>query len=207
MDQFATYSKYYSTDDAAFLIELLKKNDIPYEMNSEKNLLDKVYIGESLDPMFELRIRRDQFANVNKLLEQKASQDFSRPGFTHYLDDFSIDELKNVLHEDDSWSAYDVQIAKLLLQQKGVIVPTHANTLKEDFLGERVKTDWLVLGYILALMWGIGLFVGWSLVYARKTMPDGHSVLMYDDYSRKHGRYLIIIGVLAIVIYVIRIIM
>jgi hypothetical protein len=56
MAQYITYTKYYAPEDAQFLITLLQQHNIPYSFQHEVNQLDKVFIGEPVDPMFELKI-------------------------------------------------------------------------------------------------------------------------------------------------------
>jgi hypothetical protein len=64
MDQFATYSKFYDAEDASFLLGLLKEKEIPYETAEERNQLDHIYLGESLDPMFAIKIPREKFSGL-----------------------------------------------------------------------------------------------------------------------------------------------
>ena len=118
MDQFATYSKFHDAEDASFLIGLLKEKEIPYETAEERNQLDHIYLGESFDPMFAVKIPRDKFVVVNSLFADKATKDFSNPDFSYYLIDYNVKELTEIIQDSDNWSPYDVQIAKLILQQK-----------------------------------------------------------------------------------------
>src|SRR5687768_14174408 len=70
MLQYGTYLRFYSPDDAQFLIEILHPRNIPYKLEHEVNQLDKVYIGESIDPMFALQIPTAHFNVVNDLLAE-----------------------------------------------------------------------------------------------------------------------------------------
>jgi hypothetical protein len=218
--EFATYSKFHDAEGSSFLVALLNTHQVPYKTVQEQNQLDHVYIGETLDPMFAVQIPRDKFALVNNLLADKATEDFSNPSFTHYLNEFNIDELKSVVYESDSWNAYDVQIAKLLLKKRSGVVTANIDKLKEEeLLGEKIETQNLVLGYslvflgllttasssLVSLFTLAGVLIGASIVYSKKTSSSGQSVFIYEPKSRKRGMEMLVIGiiVLAIVLYII----
>ena len=94
MAQNATYTKFYAPEDAQFLITLLQQHHIPYSLEHEVNQLDKVYLGESIDPMFALKIPTDRFSDVNGLLAEQAKFDMLQPGFEHILQSSTIEESR-----------------------------------------------------------------------------------------------------------------
>ena len=118
MSQYATYSRFYSPDDAQFLITLLQQRNIRYSLEHEVNQLDKVYLGHSVDPMFALRIPAEQFSAVNTALAEQAKADMAKPDFEHMMQSYSTEELQEIVNEPTGWNAYDLQVAASLLAEK-----------------------------------------------------------------------------------------
>jgi hypothetical protein len=85
MAQYATYTKYYAPEEAQFLMTLLQQHDIPYALEHEVNQLDKVYIGETVEAMFVLKVPNNRFNDVHALLAEQAKADMARPDFEHHL--------------------------------------------------------------------------------------------------------------------------
>ena len=47
---------------------------------------------------------------------------------------------------------------------------------------------WVILGYISSLFGGvIGMFIGSILISAKKTLPDGRVVYVFNEGNRKHA--------------------
>ena len=141
-----TYSRFQTPEDSQDLLAILNQHNIPYELEKEPNPVGSIYFGETLDPMISLRIPADKFDEVNSLLARKAEQDFSQPGFEHYLQSFEKSELEDLLTNPFDWSAYDIQIAKLLLRS----APSQTQIV--DFKPETLEIKWLIIGYINSLL-------------------------------------------------------
>jgi hypothetical protein len=204
MLQYATYSRFYSPDDAQFVITLLQQRNIPYSLEHEKNLLDKVYLGESIDPMFALRVPAEQFSAVNNALSDQAKADMAKTGFEHMMQSYSTEELQEVVNEPSGWNAYDLQVAASLLAEKTqgqVTVPVDST---ETFVPYDLPVIWRVLGYTACILGAsfffylsIAGFLGGLVVnQATKTLKDGTTVKMYSPESRRHGLRLMILGTL-----------
>jgi hypothetical protein len=208
MAQYATYTKFYSPDDAQYLIALLQQHNIPYQLEHEVNQLDKVYIGEGVDPMFALQIPVDRFTDVNGLLAEQAKFDMLQPGFEHILQSSSIEELREIISDPSSWNAYDVQVAASLLSEKtheAVTAP-----LNDDITYKPVKLEliWVILGYLACLLGASyffflaigGFLAGLVVNQAKKTLKNGSTVKMYDRSSRLHGRIMMILSTVCLAI-------
>jgi 5-bromo-4-chloroindolyl phosphate hydrolysis protein len=54
---------------------------------------------------------------------------------------------------------------------------------------------WVILGYISSLFGGvIGMFIGSILISAKKTLPDGRVVYVFNKGNRKHGKIILYLG-------------
>jgi hypothetical protein len=207
MAQFVTYSKFYSPEEAQFLISLLQQHNIPYSFEHEVNQLDKVYLGDSIDAMFALQIPTDRFSDVNGLLAQQAKADMTQPGFEHLMQSYSTAELKEIINDPAGWNAYDLQVAASLLSEKTnvpVAVPLNAATFEPI----KLELVWVILGYIVSLLGAsyffylalAGFFAGLVVNQAKKTLKNGTTVKMYDRSSRVHGRIMMILSSLCLFI-------
>jgi hypothetical protein len=201
MSQLATYTKFYSPDDAQFLIALLQQHKIPYSLEHEVNQLDKVYIGDSISPMFALQIPTNRFSEVNALLAEQAKADMAKPDFEHLMQSYSNEELREILQSPDGWSAYDLQVAASLLAEKTkgeVIAPVN----EENFVPLKLELIWVILGYLVCVLGAsyffflaiAGFFAGLVVNQAKKTLKNGTIVKMYDKSSRRHGRIMMVLA-------------
>ena len=204
--QNATYTKFYTPADAEFLVTLLQQHNIPYTMEHEVNQLDKVYIGDSMDPMFVLKVPANRFNDVNELLAKQAKADMLQPGFESQLQGYSIEELQEILQEPAGWSAYDIQVAKSLLAERNAEVPEATALVAgaDAYEPVKVKTIWIRFGYIASIA-GLttifylsmaGLFAGLALTQSKKTLPNGSTVKAYTEEDIKHGKNMIFLSLI-----------
>lgn len=207
MQAYATYAKFYAPEEAETLISLLKQNEIPYAMEHEVNQLDRVYIGESPDPMFALRIPANKFPDANGVLARQARIDMGQPGFAHQMQSYSPEELKEILENPEGWSAYDLEVAKSLFGDREPLAePVKAETYEPA----TVKRQWIIAGYLLCLTGIIhiaffyfalgGFFAGISILQAKKTLKDGTTVHQYAEADRSHGRRMMFLSILFLVL-------
>ncbi len=205
MTSYAVFSRFYTADDSALLTGLLDQHAIPYTLDHEVNPLDTVYVGESPDPMFVLRLPPDRFKQVTGLLAAQARQDFNQPGFTHYFMEYDIPELEAVVNDPNDWNGYDLQMAELVLAQKNPSANDTGklSTYSSSYQPEKIKPKWLVLGYMLCFFPLIGVFIGLSVIQAKKTLSNGETVNLYDKDSLWHGRVMVAAGAAFTVVAVI----
>ena len=199
-----TYTRFNSSSDSEYLIELLQKNDIPYELIEESNQLTNVFLGESLDQLYVLKIPAEQFNKVNQILASEASVDFKKEGFIHYFSDFSKDDLINVLNSPNDWNSYDTEIARLYLERDYQITKTASSKYADSYIPESISLQWLVVGYISSFSI-IGLIGGSLVRTSKKTLPNGKRVFIYDKSTRLHALIIFCIGVIGTTFFFLRI--
>ncbi|HLK29284.1 MAG TPA: hypothetical protein VKT28_11955 [Puia sp.] len=197
-----TYTRFNSSEDSEYLVELLKKNNIPYELVHERNQLDNVYFGEALDQLYALKIPADQFNQLNQILADEAKIDFNKSGFAHYFSEFSKEELIDILNSPNDWNAYDKEIAKLCLEKNYQINDTAALNYVDSYTPENISLPWLIVGYLFSFSI-VGLIAGSIVRTSKKTLANGKSVFMYNDSTRQHALIIFIIGIVGTVYYLI----
>jgi hypothetical protein len=59
----------------------------------------------------------------------------------------------------------------------------------------------IIAGYVFALLGGlVGVFIGQYLSGYRKTLPSGEVVFAHSDNVRKHGRYILTLGTIMLLV-------
>jgi hypothetical protein len=206
--QYATYTKFYAPEDAQFLITLLQQHNIPYTLEHEVNQLDKVYLGETIEAMFVLKVPGNRFNDTHALLAEQAKADMALPGFEHHLQTYTAPELQEILREPAGWSAYDIQVVKALLVEKAggqVTVPVDEAV---SYVPVKLDQKWIVLGY-LACVVGLtslfylsmaGFFSGLAITQAKRTLKNGDTVKTYTKEDLIHGRAMMALSLVFMVI-------
>lgn len=135
----------------------------------------------------------------------------------HYLNEYSLKELEEIVIEYDKWSPDDVSYAYMLLKKKGVSLTDkeieaernkRLNKLKET----KEVSDWVFIGcYILAVLGGfLSVFflffppiLGWNYMVLKKNLPNGTKTYVYSEKTRKRGATLLLITSFIAIIWVV----
>jgi hypothetical protein len=202
--EYATYNKYYSPEEAQFLITLLQQQAIPYTLEHEVNQLDKVYLGETIEAMFALKVPGNRFNDIHALLAEQAKADFAQPGFDHYLQSYSAAELQEFLNDPIGWNPYDSQIAKMLLAEKtGEEETVQPVSAPLDFEPVKIDKKYITLAYIACFLGlttyvyfgATGFFAGLAINQAQKTLQNGNTIKFFKEEDRKHGRNIMFLSI------------
>lgn len=194
------YSKYATPEDADELILLLKEHNIPFVLEDNSQRKSNVIVADVFDFDVLLKARSEDFPKIKKLVAENNPLTLDEVDEKHYLFDFSDDELRDVFQKNLEWSNFDVSVAQLILEKRGVAVEREVNKTgiyKKDYIPESAPTWLIVLGYCMS---GglIGLVIGLRLWQLTKTLPDGEAVMRFDDKTRNHGMIITIIGAVLI---------
>jgi len=204
MAELLTYSSFHSMPEAQELIDLLENSKISFQLVHEKGLLDKIYIGESIDPMISVKIPEDRFEDVNALLLSKAKSQLTDINPDYYLFSFSNQELIAVTNNRDEWNHFDQALALKILSDRKIDIPTNTEigTDAYSYTPLHIEKGWLIPEYIIAVLIPYaGIVTGLATLYAYKTLKSGEKVKMYDAASRQHAKIILALGVLPTVYY------
>ena len=204
MSQYLTYIKYHSLNDASGFLEFLSAHQISYLIEHEVNQLDKIYIGESLDPMFAVKVPAEKFNELNTLIKNQGYLESDKQGEeVYYLEEFTTEELLDVVNNPDDWNLFDIKLAKELLKKQNIIIEEpDIIPDQQAFLGEKLERQWVIFGYIFSFISVVGIFFGLTIVTLTKTLSYGEVVKVYDQNTRKHGIVMMIIGIISTLIFV-----
>ena len=197
MSEFLTYSKFFTKEEAEEFTKLLEQSQIQFKIVHEKGSLDKIFIGETLDPMIAVKIPGDRFEDANKISLAKAQSDLTGIDPDYYLLNFSNDELIEVLKNKNDWNYFDQALAQKILLDRKVQMPPIEKVINYDtYAPSRLENKWIVLEYLFSILFGyVGILIGALTVYSYKTLRSGKKVMLYDESTRYHGKIMLVLGI------------
>ena len=206
MSEFLTIRNFNQEAQYLELLHVLESHNIPYQTEAYRQRLDPISMV-TLAPEYIVKVQSHDFAKVSELMNELAELAVLDASDEHYLFDFKDEELFDILASPDEWSAFDYQLARRILDERGIEIDTKLlNSLKESRLQELAqpeeKPTSLLSAYFFALLGGvIGIVLGWHIMTARKTLPDGQRPYLYPESDRKHGPWIIALGVVMLVVW------
>jgi hypothetical protein len=212
--EFITYQKFDDPALADDLAETLNENGIAFNIQEETTGFDPSLVMSNAAVYYAVKIKSEDFEKVNALLKEKENIETDQVEKDYYLFGFTDSELRDVIIKADEWSVFDVVLARKILAERGInmsdteISRIHEKRVEELKRPEKPQTTWIIIGYICAFAGGLlAVFIGWYLVTAKKTLPDGKRVYEYDEHDRQQGKYIFYIGItIAVLAFIARII-
>ena len=208
--EFLIFKKYNEKESAEALTNLLQTHGIAFEIEQDRENLDVLYGTNPSEKFYYVKIRPDDFPKANSILLDIGNTDLGAVDKTHYLFEFTDDELFDILSKPDEWNALDYQLAKKILKDRGREVSDEIiASLKKQRIVELAKPDernrvWIFIGYVSVLLGGLfAIIVGWHLFTYKKTLPDGQRVYEYSEKDRRHGRRIFYLGMIIFYISVV----
>ena len=219
-NELLTYQKFNDIALAEATAQKLTDNGIPNSIEDGSKYFDVSFANNTFGANINLKVRAGDFVKADTALEELYKKELGEIDKDSYLFIFSDAELTEIISRPDEWGQLDYQLAQKILKERGRgIDDGEIELLKFRRLNELAEPEstqdiWIVLGYIASLTGGIfgilggfvGILAGWSLAYWKKTLPDGQKVYTYNEQTRKHGKAMIIISVIAsILLFLLRI--
>lgn len=208
MEEFLTIKKYSHEAPFREMLHLLEQNAIPYQTELHRARIEPIGMT-TLPPEFIVRVQPANFSRVNELLHEIATSEVLLAEEDHYLFAFKDEELFDILASPDEWSAYDYQLARRILRERDIDVDTKLlELLKKSRMNELAQpeekqTANVRVGYVFALLGGVvGLFIGWNLATARKTLPDGERIYVFRESDRQHGKWIAGISIIMLIFWI-----
>ncbi len=201
-EEFVTYKRFSTVEDAEVFVGILKNNAIRFELenNSICEDVSAVY-GAVPQTEIDVKLIQSDFEKVDKLLEKEAAETILLLDKEYYLYDFTNEELYDVINNYDKWNETDYLLAQKILNARGEKITDEVTKSKKD---KRLKElndpepamqGWMTIGYVSAVLGGIlGMFIGYHHWQFKKRVPSGDRVFAYDEDSREKGRLLFYVG-------------
>ncbi len=198
MSEYLTFSKFQTNEEARELTALLEKANIAFTIESERNPLDAMYVGQSLDPLVVLKIPQERFKEANEILLEHAKTQLTDIDPDYYLFEFSNQELLGVLKDPNEWNHLDRARAQKLLTERGVETSHETEYDASHLAFKPYHLDGLVIfvEYLFAILFAyVGILIGLATLLAYKTLSNGKKVKLYDLSTRKHAEVMLILGI------------
>ncbi|MDR6561679.1 MULTISPECIES: hypothetical protein [unclassified Arcicella] len=209
MHQFLTFREFNNELEFNELLQILDDNNIQYETENYRPNSNS-YTSTIALPKFIVKIPADKFLEVNNIQRDLASKNIQEVDRSYYLIDFNDTELYEILLKADEWSAFDYELAKKILTERGkqidkdFIDSLNTSRIKDMMQPEPEQSSKIFWGYFFAIVGGLlGITIGWDLMSTKKTLPNGDRVYIYQQKDRAHGKRIIILGSILLVIYTI----
>jgi hypothetical protein len=209
-DAYITYRRFNDMALARQTAQALTDSGIANTIADGTKYFDVSFAQNSFAADINLKLLPQDFTRADLVLENLFAPVPGEVDKDYYLRSFTDQELSDIIAKPDEWGDFDYQLAKQLLQQRGKVINEQDikmmqfRRLNELAEPEHVNDIWIVLGYAASIVGGLfgilggftGIIIAWALAW-KKTLPDGQQVYAYDDQSRKHGKAMMIIGVIS----------
>lgn len=206
-----TYKNFKTEKEANELIEILKSNNIEYQVEYISPTVDTTFIGGTgLDDKIAIKISTYDFEKLDIILNKIATENINLIDKDHYLYDFTNEELYDILENFNEWSNTDFVFAQAILKERGInITDKQINELKHKKIiklsqPEKGNKGWLIFGFISAIFGGpLGIFIGYHHFIFKKRTPTGVKVYAYDEETRRTGLRIIYMGIIGLAFWII----
>lgn len=206
-NEFTSFRKYPDIVQAEQLEQLLIENNIECILTNNSSGLDSNFSSELLTE-YEVKVRFNNFKKAEHLVEELAEVQLNQLPDNYYLLEFTDEELYDIVVKKDEWNEFDYLLALKLLKKRGQpvddeqIKELNNKRITELAKPEKDQTVWIAIGYTLALFGGfLGLITGYVLWTSDKTLPNGEKVYTYSERDRKHGRFIVILSIVVLLIF------
>ncbi len=202
--EFSVFKKFPTIEQANEIASLLEENNIQVTLVNNSPALDITFSGNTLQNEFELKILPKDFEKAISILNNEVDISLDQLDKNHYLFEFSVSELFDILLKPDEWSEFDFLLARKILESKGEKIDSESlrkfykQRIIELSKPEEVKKHWIILGYLLSILGGvIGIAMGWYLWSYKKPLPNGQKVFYFSSSDRVNGKLMFFIGIVA----------
>lgn len=208
-NELSVYRKFIYKDDALELAKILEENYFMYELTDNSSKLDASFGGDINTKQYELKIRKDDFIEVEKIEEDLVKNDLENVEKSYHLFDYSDEELIEIVTKKDEWNKFDYLLAQKILKERGKeINPELLNVINkqriESLSVQEESPVWLIIiGYVSAFFAGfLGIFIGGYLMYYKKALPNGDRIYGFNRNDRSHGQNILIISAIAFFVWI-----
>ncbi len=231
MSAFLTFQEFTNADDANEMAEKLKQHGIANVLEKSPDLLGEEIIGRQYSNNIVLKLHAEDFDKARKILIENTPVDINTVDRNYMLFSLSDFELLEVLARPDEWGAYNYNLAKIILAERGTnITEQKAEKMQKEYTDtlskqRPINSLWLFCGYgfsmaaICAGLFGrqsllliyslldsipalFGIILGLILIRTKKILPDGKQILSYDHQARRHGWAMLSLCIFALLLNV-----
>jgi len=208
------YKDFVSLEEARAFANMLDAHQIPYSAEVPKLIIDQTFVGTGMLPNTIIKLLPEDFQKVNALVTAQLAGATYSDVRDHYLNQFEDDELMAVFEKPDEWSIEDVQVAKVILRERGVAISDEAiqqqrtarlQAIRKGRMGNKAWMLFYFLSIILIIMlhpifFIAGVGMGYYYAYGRDVDLDGHKHFVFEPQTRFYGKFILYGGLLVLLV-------
>jgi hypothetical protein len=205
-EPFLTFRKFNDPVMASEMAAQLKEHRIPVEMEDSGKLFDPSFANNYLERDIRLKLRARDFSAADGIMRSYYLQQVDQVGPDHYLFRFSDSELLEIVRNPDEWGYLDYVLAGKILHEHGISISSRElkrfqqDKMKLLSIPEAAESSWIRMGYVFALLLPpIGMIIGFSMEYMKRTLPDGQRIFAYGEEDRINGRRIFVLALVCLV--------
>ncbi|SDI28966.1 hypothetical protein SAMN05421846_10626 [Chryseobacterium taeanense] len=208
-NELSVHRKFIYKDDALELARILEENYFVYELTDNSSKLDASFGGDINTKQYELKIRKDDFIEVEKIEEDLVKNDLENVEKSYHLFDYSDEELIEIVTKKDEWNKFDYLLAQKILKERGkeinpeLLYVINKQRIESLSVQEESPVWLIIIGYVSAFFAGfLGIFIGGYLMYYKKALPNGDRIYGFNRNDRSHGQNILIISAIAFFVWI-----
>jgi hypothetical protein len=212
--KYILFRVFRNEEDMKFFTDVFDDCGIDYTIENPRadssDVLSSAYgvqvAEDAMQYKFMLMVAEDDFERSQSELRSHIADYFGNAGSEEntLLNEFSDDELLDVIKKPDEWAVEDIVMAQTLLDKRGKHVSDEVVDAYRQKRLEEVRQPkfggygTIIIGYIFAFLGGIiGIFLAASLL-GKKQLFNGEKVVMYDHKTRVNAIIYLIISIVVV---------
>lgn len=203
-----TFRTFGRIHEARETLDLLEREGVPFVVEDLNQAFDPFFAFNQVGHKVFIKVARRDLPRAREALLRVASLYMGQVAPDHYLQGFSVAELREVVRCQDEWSIEDVLMAQQLLRERGqgmdeaALVAAWQDRLREIRQPQPGDREGLFFGWLLVLLGGLlGMFIGYNYLHLRKYDPEGQPFQVYDAATRRQGRYMMRAGAVMLALW------
>jgi hypothetical protein len=213
--KYILFRVFRNEEDMKFFTDVFDDCGIDYTIENPKadsnDVLSSAYgvqvAEDAMQYKYMLMITEDDFERSQSELRSHIAEYFGNAGSEEntLLNEFSDEELLDVIKKPDEWAVEDIVMAQTLLDKRGKHVSDEVVDAYRQKRLEEVRQPkfggygTIIIGYIFAFLGGIiGIFLAASLL-GKKQLFNGEKVVMYDHKTRVNAIIYLIISIVVVI--------
>lgn len=205
-DLHTQFRSFYTEQEALDVCNLLLQNGIQAHLKNtleRKDIPNLIQVGHI---SYEIYIHPEDVVEAEQILQ--FNQTDEEPNEDHYLNQFNINELLNVLIDARDWNESDVRLAEKILTERGEIIDQKFIEIERQRRIDALKTFdkmpvfQIAFGYIFGFAFApVAIMIGYSIYADKKALPDGSEMFRYNNFDRVNGIIIIVLSCFMIAFY------
>lgn len=213
--KYILFRVFRNEEDMKFFTDVFDDCGIDYTIENPRadssDVLSSAYgvqvAEDAMQYKYMLMIAEDDFERSQTELRSHIADYFGNAGSEEntLLNEFSDEELLDVIKKPDEWAVEDIVMAQTLLDKRGKHVSDEVVDAYRQKRLEEVRQPkfggygTIIIGYIFAFLGGIiGIFLAASLL-GKKQLFNGEKVVMYDRKTRINAIVYLIISIVVVI--------